>query len=142
MINDVEMLTYVLQNAEMGCQGITSVRKSLRDSRVDGVLCEQLIKYGKLYHCANNMLRNRGAEIRHVSQMTKAMTKYAAQRDLKRDSSSSHIAEMMIKGNTMGVNKMTRHIRDYDGKDPHVSKLAKKMLDTEEENIREMKASH
>ncbi len=140
MINDVEMLTYVLQNAEMGCQGITSVRKSLRDSRVDGVLCEQLIKYGKLYHCANNMLRNRGAEIRHVSQMTKAMTKYAAQRDLKRDSSSSHIAEMMIKGNTMGVNKMTRHIRDYDGKDPHVSKLAKKMLDTEEENIREMKA--
>ncbi len=140
MINDVEMLTYVLQNAEMGCQGITSVRKSLRDSRVDGALCEQLIKYGKLYHCANNMLRNRGAEIRHVSQMTKAMTKYAAQRDLKRDSSSSHIAEMMIKGNTMGVNKMTRHIRDYDGKDPHVSKLAKKMLDTEEENIREMKA--
>ena len=39
MINDVEMLTYVLQNAEMGCQGITSVRKKLHDSRVDGVLC-------------------------------------------------------------------------------------------------------
>lgn len=139
MINDVEMLTYVLQNAEMGCQGIASVRKSLRDSRVDGVLCEQLIKYGKLYHCANNMLRNRGAEIRHVSPMTKAMTKYSAQRDLKRDSSSSHIAEMMIKGNTMGVNKMSRHLRNYDGKDANVSKLAKKMLDTEEENIREMK---
>ncbi len=139
MINDVEMLTYVLQNAEMGCQGIASVRKNLRDSKVDGVLCEQLIKYGKLYHCANSMLKNRGAEIRHVSSMTKAMTKYSAQRDLKRDSSASHIAEMMIKGNTMGVNKMSRHIRDYDGKDPNVSKLAKKMLDTEEENIREMK---
>lgn len=140
MINDVEMLTYVLQNAEMGCQGIAAVRKGLRDSRVEGVLCEQLIKYGKLYHCANNMLRNRGAEIHHVSSMTKAMTKYAAQRDLKRDASSSHIAEMMIKGNTMGVNKMSRHIRDYDGKDPHVNKLAHKMLETEEENIKEMQA--
>lgn len=139
MINDVEMLTYVLQNAEMGCQGITSVRKRLHDSKVDGVLCEHLIKYGKIYHCANNMLRNRGAEIRHVSSMTKAMTRYAAERDLKRDSSSSHIAEMMIKGNTMGVNKMSRHIREYDGRDKHVSMLAKKMLDTEEENIREMK---
>lgn len=139
MINDVEMLTYVLQNAEMGCQGIASVRKSLKDSRVDGVLCEHLIKYGKIYHCANNMLRNRGAEIHHVNSVTKAMTKYAAQRDLKRDASSSHIAEMMIKGNTMGVNKMSRHIRDYDGKDPHVSKLAQKMLETEEENIKEMK---
>ncbi len=140
MINDVEMLTYVLQNAEMGCQGIASVRKKLHDSRVDGILCEQLIKYGKIYHCANNMLRSRGAEIRHVSPVTKAMTRYAAERDLKRDASSSHIAEMMIKGNTMGVNKMSHHIRSYDGKDPNVNKLAQKMLETEEENIREMKA--
>lgn len=140
MINDVEMLTYVLQNAEMGCQGIASIRKRNHDSKVDGVLCEQLIKYGKIYHCANNMLRNRGAEIHHVSPVTKAMTRYAADRDLKRDSSASHIAEMMIKGNTMGVNKMTRHIRNYDGSDRNVSVLAQKMLDTEQENISEMKA--
>lgn len=139
MINDVEMLTYVLQNAEIGCQGITSVRKNMHDSKVDGVLCEHLIKYGKIYHCANNMLRNRGAEIHHISPMTKAMTRYAAQRDLKRDASSSHIAEMMIKGNTMGVNKMSRHIRQYDGQDPHVQTLARKMLETEEENIGELK---
>ena len=86
------------------------------------------------------MLKNRGAEVHHISPVTKAMTKYAAERDLKRDSSSSHIAEMMIKGNTMGVNKMTRHIRNYDGKDSNIRMLAKKMLDTEEEHIREMKA--
>jgi hypothetical protein len=112
----------------------------VHDSNVDFLLCEQLMKYGKMYHNANNMLRNRGAEIRHVSPMTKAMTRYAAQRDLKRDSSSSHIAEMMIKGNTMGVNKMSRHIRQYDGQDPNVVGLAKKMLDTEEENIGELKS--
>ena len=72
--------------------------------------------------------------------MTKAMTSYAANRDLKRDSSASHIAEMMIKGNTMGVNKMARHMREYDGSDPHITMLAKKMLDTEEENIGELKS--
>ena len=54
--------------------------------------------------------------------------------------SSSHIAEMMIKGNTMGVNKMSRKIREYNGNDPHVSLLAKRMLETEEENIKEMSA--
>lgn len=43
MTNDIEMLNCVLQNAEMGCQGITSVRKSLKDSKVDGVLCEHLL---------------------------------------------------------------------------------------------------
>lgn len=133
------MLNYVLQNAEMGCQGITAVRKAVHNSRVDNLLCEHLIKYGKIYHCANNMLRNRGAEVKHINHMTKAMARYAAQRDLRRDSSASHIAEMMIKGNTMGVNKMSRHIRNYDGKDRNVCVLARKMLDTEEENIKEMK---
>lgn len=139
LINDVQMLTYVLQTAEMGCQGISAVRKCVNDSKVDGVLCEHLIKYGKLYHCASAMLKNRGEDISHITPMVKAMTRYSARRDLKRDSSSSHIAEMMIKGNTMGVNKISRHIRQYDGNDPHVEKLARKMLDTNEENIREMK---
>lgn len=139
VIDDIEMLTSILQSAEIGCQGIVSVRKRLHDSAVDSVLCEQLAKYGKLYYCASHMLKNRGVEIRHVSPFTKAMTRYAAERDLRRDSSASHVAEMMIKGNTMGVNKMTRNIRTYEGKDPHVIKLARRMLDTEDENIGEMK---
>lgn len=140
MINDAEMLNRVLQHAEMGCQGINNIRKRVHDSRVDGLLCEHLIKYGKIYHCANNMLRNRGEEIHHLTPAAKVMTRIATARDLRRDSSSSHIAEMLIKGNTMGVNKMTRHIREYDGKDRNISNLASKMFDTEEENLRELKA--
>lgn len=139
MINDAEMLTYVLQTAEMGCQGINSVRKRVHDSKVDGVLCDQLVKYGKIYHCANNMLRNRGEEIHHLSSVAKTMSHIATSRDLRRDSSSSHIAEMMIKGTTMGINKMSRHIRNYDGSDRNVASLARKMFDTEEENLRELK---
>lgn len=140
MINDVEMLNSILQNAEMGCQGITSVRKRLKNSKVDGVLCEQLVRYGKIYHCANNMIRSRGGDVQHVSPITKTMTRYAASRDLRRDSSASHVAEMMIKGNTMGLNKMSRNLREYDGDDSSIRLLAKKMLDTEEEHINEMKA--
>lgn len=136
MINDVEMLTYVLQNAEMGCQGITCIRKCVPNSNVDNVLCEQLVRYGKLYHCAATMLKNRGAEVRTVGPVVKAMTKHAAYRDIKRDNSSSHIAEMMIKGSTMGVNKMSRHIREYDGSDRNIETLAKRMLETEREHIK------
>ena len=46
MINDVEMLNYILQNAEMGCHGIKNVRKGVKSSAaVDSVLCEQLVRY-------------------------------------------------------------------------------------------------
>ena len=141
MINDVEMLNYILQNAEMGCHGIKNVRKGVKNSAaVDSVLCEQLVRYGKIYHVANTMLRSRGAEAQHISPVAKTMTKIAAQRDLHRDPSPSHDAEMMIKGNTMGVNKMVQHLRNYDRNDRNVTLLAKKMIDTEEEHIKEMRA--
>ena len=141
MINDVEMLNYILQNAEMGCQGIKNVRKGVKNSvAVDSVLCEQLVRYGKIYHVANTMLRSRGAEVQHIRPVAKTMTKIAEQRYIPRDPAPSHAAEMMIKGNTMGVNKMVQHLRDYDRNDRNVTLLAKKMLDTEEEHIKEMRA--
>ena len=139
MINDVEMLTYVLQNAEMGCQGITSVRKKLHDSKVDGVLCEQLIKYGKIYHCANSMLRSRGAEIHHVSPVTKTMTRIAAERDLKRDSSASHIAEMMIQGGDMGIIECQKLLNHNPYADQEVKDILNDFMNMQKNDIEQMK---
>lgn len=139
MINDAEMLTYILQNAEMGCQGVKDVRDSKCGGSLDAVLSNQMARYGKIYNTAGNMLRSRGEEIHHVSPMAKTMARLTAKRDIKRDPSGSHIAEMMIKGNTMGVNKMAQHLRRYDRTDPNITLLAKKMLDVEQAHINELR---
>ena len=139
-MNDVEMLNCIAQGAEMGCQGVTAVRRRIEDQAVDRVLCSQRARYGKIYHAAGLMLRNRGEEVRHISPIAKTMTRYSAGMDLRRDSSASHVAEMMIKGNTMGLNKLVRSLRDYDRRDSNITLLAKKLLDTEEEHISEMRA--
>ena len=55
------------------------------------------------------------------------------------DKSPSHIAEMMIQGNTMGVTKSLRVIHDYSMEDERVSDLANKLLETEQNNIEQMK---
>lgn len=139
MINDAEMLTYILQNAEMGCLGVKNVRDGKLTMAMDSLLCDQMVRYGKIYQTAGNMLKTRGEEIHRVSPMAKTMAKLSTTRDLKRDATSSHVAEMMIKGNTMGVNKMAQHLRDYDRTDPNITLLAKKMLDVEQEHINELK---
>ncbi len=139
MINDAEMLTYILQNAEMGCIGVKNVRDGKMTMAMDSLLCDQLARYGKIYQTAGTMLRSRGEELHRVSPMAKAMAKMSTNRDLKRDPTSSHVAEMMIKGNTMGVNKMAQHLRDYDRTDPNITLLAKKMLDVEQEHINQLK---
>ncbi len=141
MLNDVEMLNCILQNAEMGCQGVADVRKNISSERsVDKLLREQLTRYGKIYRVAAGMLHSRGAEINHISPVSRKLSEFTAKRDLKRDCSASHVAEMMIKGNTMGVNKLAHSMRKYDRSDSNITLLAKKLLDTEEEHIREMRA--
>ena len=139
MLNDAEMLNDILRSAEMGCQGIADVRRHTKSHSIDKVLSTQLIRYGKVYNAANRMLKSRGEDPHYVNKMARVMTRYAAKLDLKRDPSASHIAEMMIKGNTMGVNKMAQHLRDYDRTDPNITLLAKKMLDIEEAHIKELR---
>ncbi|MBQ1238661.1 MAG: hypothetical protein II118_06640 [Ruminococcus sp.] len=140
MINDAEMLTYILQSAEMGCQGIKHVREGKCSRALDTVLCNQMARYGKIYSTAGSMLKNLGEDIHRISPLARKMAQLSAARDLRRDPSGSHIAEMMIKGNTMGVNKMAQHLRDYDRTDPNVTLLAKKMLDVEQAHIGELRS--
>ena len=139
-MNDIDMLKCIAQNAEMGCQGVTAVRKRIDNKAVDDLLLTQLTRYGKIFHAAGQMLRNRGESVHHISLVAKTMTRLSAQMDLRRDSTPSHVAEMMIKGSTMGVNKLVHNLREYDRADSSVTLLAKKLLDTEEEHIRELRA--
>ena len=139
-MNDIDMLKCIAQNAEMGCQGVTAVRKRIDNKAVDDLLLTQLTRYGKIFHAAGQMLRNRGESVHHISPVAKTMTRLSAQMDLRRDSTPSHVAEMMIKGSTMGVNKLVHNLREYDRADSSVTLLAKKRLDTEEEHIRELRA--
>ena len=120
-MNDIEMLNCILQNAEMGCQGITNIRRMEHSMAVDRVLCDQLARYGRFYGAAHKMLTSRGEKAKHISPVVKTMTRIAAGRDLQRDASASHIAEMMIKGSTMGVNKLVRRLRDYNRQNPGVT---------------------
>ena len=42
MINDAEMLNYILQSAEMGCQGVKNVRAGKQSMALDSVLVNQM----------------------------------------------------------------------------------------------------
>lgn len=55
------------------------------------------------------------------------------------DPSDSKIAEMVMKGNNMGITKGLKHLHDYEGDDPKVRTLAERLLSTEQANVEQMK---
>ncbi len=140
MINDEQMLQFIMKNAEMGCRGINDIKHYSNTAEISKALKTQNIEYGHIYHNAYNMLRTRRMHSRHINPVISSMARAKTKREMALDSSDSHIAEMMIQGNTMGVQKIARHIRQYGGSSQSVRNLADKLMSTEQNNIEQMKA--
>lgn len=138
MINNNEMLTYIAQNAEMGCCGISQIKGYAKDDNLKKALRTQMIEYGRIVNNANNMLKNNNEEVQRLSPIVRKMTKHMAKRHMEKDDTDSHIAQMMINGNIKGVSKIVDRMRQYDKSDEKVEQLARKLLETEYNNITQM----
>lgn len=139
MLNDTELLNHVYQSAEMGREGILSVLKYAEDPKLSQALRHQLAEYKDLQDSSAHMLQERGVKPEGISSMVKTSSQVMAAMKTMTDRSATKIAEMMIQGNTMGVTKSLRVIHDYDMADERVSDLANKLLETEQDNIEQMK---
>lgn len=139
MVNDEEMLQFIMKNAEMGCRGINDIKHYASSADLSNALRSQNLEYGHIYHNAYAMIRNRGFSSAHVNPIVSAMARSKARREMKSDSSDEHIAEMMIEGNVMGVRKIAQHMRQYDGGNKSISGLADKLMSAQQSGIEEMK---
>lgn len=138
-MNEINLISHVYQTAEMGREGIQSVRKYAADPKLARALDRQDREYRDIQNAAGSMLQARGVRPAGVGTMAKLSSEAMSAMKLMADRSSAKIAEMMIQGSTMGVTKSLRTIRDCDAKDERVRDLADKLLKTEESNIEEMK---
>ncbi len=138
-MNEIDLLSHVYQTAEMGREGIQSVRRYAADPRLAQTLDRQDGEYRNIQNAAGSMLQARGVRPEGVGTMAKLSSEAMSAMKLVTDHSAAKIAEMMIQGSTMGVTKSLRTIRDCEPEDRQVRDLADKLLKTEQSNIEEMK---
>ena len=139
MVSDAEMLNHVYQAADMGRTGILDVLKLTEDALFRDALTQQLAEYDKLMAQAGEMMRQRQIRREEANPVSKLSSQMMTTVKSLSDRSPSHLAEMMIQGNTMGVTKSVKHLNDYQQGDAEVRRLAERMLATEQANIEQMK---
>ena len=69
----------------------------------------------------------------------RAMTDLMVRLRLPKANPDSKIADLMILGNTKGMVKGLKNIHASDGRDGRVTTLSQKLIDTETNNIRQMR---
>lgn len=137
--DDVKMLNQIRKTTEMGQYGIDSVMDYTDDEALIAELESQYKEYDKICDQADHMLKERGTEGKHVGSMAKMASDMATTMNMMKDPSESKIAEMMIKGNNMGVVKNTRELHEYENLNDGVRGLAENLIATEESNVETMK---
>lgn len=140
MLTDQEMLRYIYQGAEMGCNGINGILPYVADHSLMATLETQRQSYQSLRHQAAAMLNQRGLEPQGIHTAAKLFSRVASEVRAVTDTSASHLAEMVIERNATGVTKMQKHLNDYHAGDAHVRALAEKQLKQAQENIEQMKS--
>lgn len=139
MITDTELLTYIRQTALMGHDGIDAVLKHATCRPLADALRQQKAEYGEICESATKMLKERGRTPEPLSMGSRMGLAMSRTMSAFSPPSTSKIAEQMIQGNTKGAIKSIQHHRQYMGKDERITDLSKKLLETEENNIRQMK---
>ena len=138
MKDDCTLLNHIRQTTEMGVDGIDSVIQ-YADGTFRQALEQQRTEYNKIHSSADQLLRKHGGRPEDVSAFAKWSSELSSGVKTMMDSSQSNIADMMIRGNTMGVTKGMQTMRECNVSDTAVTSLANKLIATEPANINQMK---
>lgn len=132
-----ELLKEVYQNAEMSKDIIGRMIKICDDSNFRAALAEEFAEYHEVMGQAKSIIDEKGYPIR-TNKAGKAAAMSGITLNTLIDKTSTHLAEMMVQGSTMGVIDMKRALKTYTGADDTITKIANKLCETEQNNVRKM----
>ena len=137
-----ELSEAMYKNVKMGSDLTLTLLSKVKNEKLKSEMTEQLSGYEKYAEKAKGLIRSAGDEPHEESAFSKWMAKMGITMNTIADSTTSHIAEMMIQGSTMNITDLLRKIHeseaDCGGREE--LNLARDIVSFEERNIEKMKA--
>ena len=125
----------------MASDSILNLMPKVEDKKLKSDMTVQLSAYEAFASRSAKLLAEEGAKPEEEGTVTKLAAKWGTLMNTMRDSTSSHIAEMMVEGATMGVNDLLKQIRECENTTVSESalRLARDVCRFEEKTVEEMK---
>ncbi len=138
MKDSKDILSSLLKTTQMGQVGIRSVENAASGAQLKKALKSQLQEYNQIEQETYALAKERGWKLAELNPMARTMADMAARSKLMYNKNDSKIAEMMVQGNTRGVIKSLKNLHRYHQNDGSVTAMAQKLLDCENNNIKQM----
>ena len=137
---DQTLLNFIHKNAAMGVGTIPHALALPQSRAMERALSDQLREYRAIAARSQAYARSLGEHLKGPGTAALAMSGTMLRAQAAADPSTTKLAEMMIRGSTMGTVQMTRRLHQLSGRaDGELVNLGQQLLKAEEQNIQQMK---
>ncbi len=137
--NTNDFLAEIYRGANMGVQTINNLLMKVTDNAIYNELKYQLRSYEEIANEAYVEIMKRNSKPKDISMFDKMSAKMSIGLNTFINNNSSHIADMLIKGNTMGVTGITKSLNSHSEADEGIKNLADRFIKLEQDNIDRLK---
>lgn len=138
-MKEEKLLEEICQSANTGVYSINTLLPKVQNSRISDELMSHRSKLEEIARAAQQLMLDRRIEPDKTGAISKMGIWTGVQMNTMMDSSPSHIADMVIQGDTMGITKMTRELNQSAVEDPRIRQLGEELVNTQRRNIEILK---
>ena len=136
---NLTILNEIGKATRMGLSSITFVSEKIEDEKMKEELSTQYAEYGKVLDQVNTQFEKYGEIPDEEPMMDKMMSWTGVQMNTLTDKSNSHIAELMIQGNLMGIIEAQKLLNHSQEMEPEVKNIINDFINLQNNHIEKMK---
>lgn len=136
---NLTILNEIGKATRMGLSSITFVSDKLEDETMKEDLSTQYAEYGKILDKVNTQFEKYGEIPDEEPMMDKMMSWTGVQMNTLTDKSNSHIAELMIQGNLMGMIEAQKLLNHSPEMEQDVKDILNEFITLQNNHIEKMK---
>ena len=137
--DDAKVLREVQRNTKMAMKAIDTITDRVYDDDLSMHITRESMKYAELYNKATDRLLNGRAACYRENGIQDMMLKGGVRANTMLNTSTSHIAELLIQGSNRGLTSMWKAINHNENAGNVSMEIAKELMDFEEKNIEKLK---
>jgi hypothetical protein len=136
---EVRIYREIQKNTEMAMKAIDAISDKVHDQELAVHIDEQAMRYAQFHNEAMEHLLEGKAEPYRTNKVEEIMLKSGIRYNTMLNTSTGHIAEMMIKGSNNGIVEMHKILNHNDNADEKPKSLAKQLIAFEQKSIDTLK---
>ena len=130
---ETDAIDNVYKNAHIALQSISDVLKLSEDEAFKNELKDEYDGYERAIGEISTFMKERGMEPKDINPIKKAMMWTGINMNAMTDKSTSHLADMMLKGTVMGISELLQLLaRDEGSLSEETREQIRKLVDLEE----------